>query len=266
MNNIADYLGKWGYMSPRLVGEGAFSKVYRVKERASGCIYACKVSDKQEMLRREGETLQRISHPLFPAFHDFRQQEKLAFLFMEFVPGVSLKTLLTGRGALSERRAVEIAVELAKGLEYLHELDPPVLFRDLKPENIMIKENGNVKLLDLGSAGVSDTAKHVITGTWGFAAPEQWERDGSVGSYSDVYGLAKVMYYMMGKMHRGVKLLLEDCLRQDIRERIPDMRCFLRRLEPYRSGRKGEILKSELSAYLRRGDDTEYIFLKNILK
>lgn len=284
MKCVSDIFNQWGYESPCVIGKGAFSQVYRVKEGVTGRLYACKVSKEQEMLRRESLILCRISHPLFPAFHNFRQYGENAFLFMEHVPGVNLKALIARRGPLSEKRTIEITVELAKGLEYLHEQKPPILFRDLKPENIMIREDGSVKLLDLGSAGVFDTAKHVITGTPGFAAPEQWEMTGNVGFYSDVYGLAKVMYYMMTadnseyfgsglgnihnsriKVHRGVKLLLEDCLRRNVSERIPDMRCFLQRLEPYNNGYWVGIVKSELGAFMRKGNDAEYIFHKNVL-
>lgn len=279
------YLNQWGYKTLEHLGKGAFAQVYLVKKNATGLLYACKVSDKKEMLQRESLILQQITYPLFPVFHDFKQSAQAAYLFMEYVPGANLKTLITKQGALSEKRTIEIAMELAKGLEYLHERKPPILYRDLKPDNIMVKEDGSVKLLDFGSAGQPDTVNHVITGTPGFAAPEQWEAGGNVSFYSDVYGLAKVMYYMLSaekpesvdcrkgklkistrKIHRGVKCLLEDCLRRDTGERIPDMRCFLRRLEPYYNGRRRDVLRSESAACFRKGDVSEYIFQKNILK
>lgn len=285
MEDIINILKQWGYEPSCVIGKGAFSQVYCVKDCTTGSIYACKVSREREMLNRESVLLHRIAHPLFPTYHDFRQCEERAFLFMEYVPGTNLKALIARKGPFSERRTIETAVELAKGLEYLHELNPPVLFRDLKPENIMVREDGRVKLLDLGSAGVFDVGKYVMTGTPGYAAPEQWEVCGNVSFYSDVYGLAKVMYFMMTaensgdygsetgrnhissiKAHRGVKLLLEDCLRRDVRERIPDMRCFLQKLNPYCDGHLAEILKLELSACFRRKGDAEYIFRKNILK
>lgn len=281
---VSAILQKWGYELLQVVGKGAFSQVYCVKEASTGSLYACKVSDKQEMLGRESEILRRLSHPLFPEFHDYRQEKERSFLLMEYVSGVNLKEWITQKGVLSEESTIAVALELAKGLRYLHELTPPVLFRDMKPDNIMVGTDREVRLLDLGSAGSPDAVKRVMTGTPGFAAPEQWEPDGMEGFYSDVYGLAEVMYYMLTgeyteairdgrrririsgrKVHRGVEVLLEECLREESRERIPDMRYFLQRLEPYYRGEKGKILKLEIAAYLRKKKEGEYVFVRNIL-
>lgn len=283
MKNVMDTLRQWGYEIIGSCGEGAFSRVYCVKEVASGGIFACKVSRELKMLRGESEILRKISHPLFPKFRDFRQWNENAFLFMEYVQGVSLMELVAKGGALSERQAIQIAVLLAEGLEYLHEFNPPILFRDLKPDNIMLREDGKVKLLDLGSAGLQGSSKHVITGTPGFAAPEQWEKDGKEGFYSDVYGLARIMCFMLNapkavytewgtqkvrfagvKVHHGVERLLEQCLKREVDERIPDMRYFLQKLEPYYMVRRREILKAEIAACIPIKKDTEYIFQKNI--
>lgn len=277
-------LKQWGYTEARVIGKGAFSEVYCVKDAATGRSFACKVSEEQNMLKRESFFLQKLSHPLFPAFHAYRQWGEQSFLVMEYVEGINLKELIAREGSLPETRVVEIAVELAEGLNYLHEQTPPILFRDLKPDNIMLDADGRVKLLDLGSACFSGTAKQAITGTPGFAAPEQWEEKAVEGFYSDVYGLARVMCYMLiapreaytewelqgsrlmkAKVHRGVALLLEECLRKDYRERIPDMRFFLQKLVPYYSGSRGGILKAEIVSYFRKKNTAEYIFQKNIL-
>lgn len=284
MSETIGLLEQWGYAEPRVIGKGAFSEVYCVKDAATGRSFACKVSGEQNMLKRESFFLQKLSHPLFPAFHAYRQWGELAFLVMEYVEGINLKELIALDGPLPEARVIEIAVELAEGLSYLHELTPPILFRDLKPDNIMLGTDGKVKLLDLGSACISGAEKQAITGTPGFAAPEQWVEEAVEGFYSDVYGLARVICYMLiapreayaewelqgsrimkAKVHRGVALLLEECLRKDYRERIPDMRYFLQKLAPYYSGSRGEILKSEIVSYFHRKNAAEYIFQKNIL-
>ncbi len=284
MPETIELLKQWGYAEPGVIGKGAFSEVYCVKEATTGRSFACKVSREQNMLERESFFLQKLSHPLFPAFHAYRQWGELAFLVMEYVEGINLKELIARDGPLSETRVIEIAVELAEGLSYLHELTPPILFRDLKPDNIMLGTDGKVKLLDLGSACISGTEKQAITGTPGFAAPEQWEKEAVEGFYSDVYGLARVMCYMLiapretytewelqgsrimkAKVHRGVARLLEECLRKDYRERIPDMRYFLQKLAPYYSGSRGGILKSEIVSYFHGKNAAEYIFQKNIL-
>lgn len=270
---VAGILEQRGYEEAVLVGEGAFARVYRVRERGSGCFYACKVSSRTEMLFREGQRMQQISHPLFPGFQDACQEAGLYFLFMEFIPGYSLQNLLDRRGTLSERRAIRIATELASGLSYLHELEEPVYFLDLKPENILIKENGSVKLSDLGSTATAEEALHILTGTPPYAAPEQLQPNREIGPYSDVYALGKVIQRMLGNggsgdrhCHRGVCRLIGECLREEPGERIPDMRRLARRLSPYDGGRKREMILPDIKSLFQSGKSSGYVFLKNIIK
>lgn len=265
--DVSNFLHEWGYEKPCLIGQGAFAEVYRVKERATGRFVACKVSLEQEMLRKESSILQQIEHPLFPAFYDFGKNEGMGFLFMEYIPGTSLGTLMKRRGKMKQRQAIRIGMALAAGLCYLHELSTPVIFRDLKPENIVIREDGAVKLLDFGSAVRVNTSLHAITGTDGYAAPEQWTDVESVGTYSDVYALGKVMGFILGKKkgYRGLEMLLEQAAKEEIKERIPNMRYFSKRLRPYASENKWDIIKAECRSFFRRRE-SEYIFQQDIIK
>lgn len=251
---------EWGYESPCLIGKGAFADVYRVKQCFSGKVFACKVSRERERLQREGLFLQQIEHPLFPLYLDFKEREERGFLFMEYIPGTSLHALVMRRGKLSCRQAVRIGTALAEGLCYLHEQKEPIFFRDLKPENVIIRENGEVGLVDLGSAVRADADEKAITGTPGYAAPEQWTDAENVGSYSDVYALGKVMYFMLGKgkIQRRLAWLLENCVREEMEQRIPTMRCFLNRLQCCTS-RRGKSLG-------HKGFEKEYLYVCHILK
>lgn len=270
---VVSILEQRGYEEAVLVGEGAFAQVYRVRERGEGCFYACKVSSHTEMLFREGQRMQQISHPLFPKFQDAWQEDGLYFLLMEFIPGCSLWDLLDRRGTLSERRAICIAMELAEGLSYLHELQEPVYYLDLKPENILIKENGSVKLSDLGSTATAEEALHILTGTPPYAAPEQLQPNREIGPYSDVYALGKVIQRMLGggrsgdrHCHRGVRSLIQECIREKPGERIPDMRRLAQRLSPYDGGRKRKAVLPDMKSLFHKGKSSGYIFLKNIIK
>lgn len=277
----AEILLALGYENQGLVGQGAFSRVYRVREKETGIVFACKISGEQEMLTREAYFLKQTDHPLFPKFHEIAYRNGKGLLFLEYVRGVSLNVLVARRGKLSERQIVRIGAALAEGLCYLHERQNPVLFRDVKPENIIIKQDGGVKLLDLGSVGELYGGRKVITGTPGYAAPEQME-EGEAGFYSDVYAVGRVMYFMGTgkktysentsniwegvKLHRGVKHLIEDCIRRDACERIPDMRYLLRRLKPYAEGQKWKIWRLEKNVWFRGDIITEYTFQQNIHK
>lgn len=282
------HLRKWGYEDIVIVGQGAFSRVYRVRDGKSGKLYACKISREQEMLRRESDLLQQISHPLFPAFDAFWRGNEQAFLLMEYIRGENLKELIEEKERLSEKQMIEIAMKLAEGLCYLHELPEPVIFRDVKPENIIIGEAGRVALLDLGSACHSCWQQNVITGTPGYGAPEQWNNREKVGAHSDVYALGQVMltmlcgkmpvgihstksrieqlYTMDSRLHRGVIQLIEECTKEAVAERIPNMRSVIQRLKPYQQLRRGAILRAEWKARLCYKKTSEYIYQQNILK
>lgn len=230
-------------MERKLIGEGAFAKVYAVVRTDGGEVLACKVSKEKEMLGKEAGILQKINHSLFPRFYAYEEKGNEGFLYMEYVPGRTLKELVTERGNLSGEQAVRIGTALAEGLLYLHESIPSVLFRDLKPENIIIGREGSVKLVDFGSADIGGNYREVITGTKGYGAPEQWQDLGRVDKCSDVYALGKVMYFMLGerKPEKWLRDLLENCVAVKTEERIPDMRCFLAAIRRRKHG-KGRFL------------------------
>lgn len=187
---------KGDYRFIRVIGEGAFSRVY-LAEDGKGRKAACKVSGKVEMLRKEAELLSRLYHPLFPAYAGYEEWDDAGGLWMEYIQGRSLRQLLRRRGRFSARQTMQFAEELADGLKYLHERQPAVLYRDLKPENVMVCQDGHLKLVDLGCACYQDDPCGAQVGTPGFAPPEQLAAGGTVGLYSDVYGLGKVLQSVM---------------------------------------------------------------------
>ncbi|MCM1064808.1 MAG: serine/threonine protein kinase [Eubacterium sp.] len=189
------------YHVVRSLGEGAFAQVYLVED-GHGRQYACKVSRAIKMLRKEAEMLSRLYHPLFPAYLGYEESEGTGRLFMEYIPGRSLGQLARRRGGISATQALKIAEELADGMRYLHERQPPILYRDLKPDNIMVCENGHVKVIDLGCACYLDEQGGERVGTPGFAPPEQLSAGQTAGICSDVYGLGRTMQSVMGTCRR----------------------------------------------------------------
>lgn len=264
---MKDVLQRMGYRDACLIGQGGFAKIYRVKETDTGRFLACKISRDKKMLRSEGQILQQLRHVLFPDYVSFEESGAFGCLFMEYIPGRSLKELVKRRGKLSQRQVIRIGMALAQGLCYLHQLSIPVFYRDLKPENIMIREDGEIKLLDFGSAVRADALKGAITGTLGYSAPEQWSDAGCVGEYSDVYALGKVMKFMLGDGRRyvGLECLLKAAVQETIEERIPDMICFMSILRPYTSADFRVILRAEAQACFNKGW-VNYLFLQNIVK
>ena len=216
----------------RLLGEGAFAQVYKVRCIQTGQIYACKRSEDIPMLWREYCVGSMLEHPLFPKIYDFWQEKGCGYLLMEYVPGTNVKVFLRHRSQFSVRQTIRVGMELAEGLLYLHEGKNPCLFRDVKPENIMIRQDGRVKLLDLGCACEKNTLQNTRAGSPGYAAPEQFVRGSGMDVTCDVYGLGKTLEEMLGRNRQhgvGKQLakVCKQCTRENAEERIPDMRELL---------------------------------------
>lgn len=187
-----------GYCCGRCLGQGAFSKVYCVEKRADGLLAACKISSDLELLKREAKIMETLQHPLFPRYYGMWQKDGIGFLLMEYVPGSNLEEMNIRRDGFGLRQAIYIGMELAEGLRYLHERRERLLFRDVKPANAMIRQDGRVKLLDLGCICAMDGEVLSRAGTPGFAAPEQLGGAVRLTAACDVYGWARTMMTLLG--------------------------------------------------------------------
>ena len=231
-----------GYEVLGWLGEGAFSRVLLVRERTnlsaqslnSSRAIACKICRQSKLGLQEGRLLQRMDHPLFPLFFGMWEESEMIFLLMEAVFGSSLDVLLKRRGAFTERQTARIGMELAAGLKYLHELPEPVLFRDVKPANILIRQDGRIKLLDLGCACRLGERVHNMAGTPGYGAPEQLETGHMLTAACDVYGLGRTLQEAVGQdCNKSLARVLDACTRTKEETRLQDMREVLVQLEPF---------------------------------
>lgn len=235
------------YRKIRILGQGATSDVYCIREEKSRKLYACKESGQVPFLRAESEMLRCLKHPLFPAWVSYRESEEKAYLVMEYVEGENLAQMLKRRKCFSVRQSARILLEVADGLVCLEETFPERIYRDLKPANLMIQPDGKVRLVDLGAAAI---LPGWMAGTPGYAAPEQFKKGKIPGRSADVYALAKVMQEMLGKQKKlpsSLKLLLKRCLSEKPGERIPDMRKMRRYLACFSSPK---TLKSPVRRFL----------------
>ena len=120
---------------------------------------------------------------------------------MEYLDGETLdRVLATKSGPMESKRAAMVGRNIARILQSMHELNPPIVCRDVKPSNIMIHNGLDVKMFDFGIAmryhddGREDEQ---IVGTVGYAAPEQYK--GHARPETDIYGLGMTLYYMLTK-------------------------------------------------------------------
>jgi beta-lactam-binding protein with PASTA domain/serine/threonine protein kinase len=148
--------------------------------------------------RREARSAARLSHPNVVAVFDQGEDAGQVFLAMEYVPGHTLRQVLTDEGALTPRAALDILDSMLQALAAAHRAG--IVHRDVKPENVILREDGVVKVADFGLARAvtsqSNTSTGMILGTVAYLSPEQVER--SIADVrSDVYAAGLVLFEML---------------------------------------------------------------------
>ena len=195
----------------QVLGQGGMGAVYLASDnRISGKKWAIKelwdYGDPatrqlvQEQFKTESAILAKLTHPNLPRVTDFFVYNNKEYLVMDFIEGETLENImLRTKQPVDVDFALSVIRQLLDVLEYLHSLNPPVIFRDLKPANIMISPDGSLKLIDFGIARIFSAGKQkdtIVMGTPGYASPEQYGSSQS-DARSDIYGLGATVYYIL---------------------------------------------------------------------
>lgn len=175
--------------------EGGFSVVYKVKDRNIGSIFVAKEIKEREIAEKEIQWLRILKHPGLPGLHDVVHTETSTYIIMEYIGGVTLREFIKTNGAMKDKECVKWMVKLTELLLFLHAQNTPVIHGDLKPENIILRETGELALLDLGSAAYLGDLGNALYGTKGYVAPERL--DGKSMVQNDIYSAGKLMQYMI---------------------------------------------------------------------
>ena len=192
------WLGK--YEIVKLLGEGAASRVYLANHIALGQRRAIKCIDRShisyEQAKQEAQMLLTLSSPWIPEVYDIEEDESRLYIIEEYMEGESLISYWNREQPLPEAEVAGLAVQVCELIKYLHTREDPILYLDLKPSNLRI-HNGRIKLIDFGSAmRLSAAKRHPVTGTRGYAAPEQYY-GAELCEATDVYGIGMLLYYLM---------------------------------------------------------------------
>lgn len=182
------------------LGQGTEGKVYLARDLHLDRMAAVKERiRKEEKAMPEVKLLKELEHPGLPVIYDFFRQEDWEYLVMEYVEGITLRAYLQKNGKVDLNQAVKWAIELCDILSYLHRRGQAVIYRDLKPENIMIRPDGRIKLIDLGTAlcdGFEEERSPDLAGTPGYCPREQWEKKRGDRTW-DTYALCAVLHEML---------------------------------------------------------------------
>ena len=150
----------------------------------------------EAMLQRESKMLFSVSHPHIANVVDYFVEEDRHYLLLEYINGQDLRQLVGQNGAQREAIVVSWGIQIAGALDYLHSLDPPIVHRDLTPDNIVLRENGNLVIIDFGAANeFVGTATGTLIGKQAYIAPEQLR--GKAALQSDLYALGGTLFFLL---------------------------------------------------------------------
>ncbi|MFO0873613.1 MAG: serine/threonine-protein kinase [Phycisphaerales bacterium] len=265
----------FGYRVLAKIGTGAASELYAVQDPKSKQVWALKHVVKHtekdqrfiEQVETEHHVGSKLRHPNIRATHKLIKSRKLfkvteIALLMELVDAASIDQRLPK----SQRQAVEIFIQTARGLAHMHSRG--YVHADIKPTNILVGDDGVVKIIDLGQACSIGTVKKRIQGTPGYMAPEQAHR-GEITPRTDIYNLGATMYWILvgeviptslppkddrdglysgaidaerieapvpphvrnPRIHKLLSQQILDCVRPDERDRPESMELVVNRLE-----------------------------------
>src|SRR5947207_14843552 len=137
------------------IGEGGMGEVYRARDKKLGRDVAIKVlpaslaadADRLNRFRQEARAVGQLNHPNILVVHHIGRHAGAPYMVSEFLEGKTLRERMA-RGALTQRKAIDYALQIAKGLPAAHEKG--IVHRDIKPEHMFVPDDGRVKILDFG--------------------------------------------------------------------------------------------------------------------
>ena len=197
------------YLVISLIGRGALTYVYLVKDLALNTAWAMKAITSKtsgnknaviyNSILTEANIMKRLNHPAFPKIVDIVENDDGIFLVMEYIEGNTLKEIVAERGIQPVEQVVDWSKQICDALRYLHSYNPPYIYRDMKPGNVIIRPNGAIAIVDFGIARtykVGQSEDTCALGTRGYAAPEQYG-GAQTDVRTDIYGLGMTMYNLI---------------------------------------------------------------------
>ena len=246
-------LGPYEILAP--LGAGGMGEVYRARDARLGRDVAIKIlpgvyskdPDRMRRFEQEARAAAALNHPNILVIHDIGTHEGAPYEVYELLEGSTLRDRLAG-GALPPRKAVEIALDVARGLAAAHARG--ITHRDLKPENLFVTREGRTKILDFGLAKLTrpdegaaaasqstaptrspDTDPGLVLGTAGYMAPEQ-VRGEPVDARADLFALGAILYEMLTGQRPFHRATPVETMNAILKEDPPDLAAAPRPIPP----------------------------------
>ncbi len=206
---MENYVGKridGRYEIHEIIGVGGMAVVYKAYDNIDDRIVAVKILkdeyiSNEEFRRRfknESKYIAVLSHPNIVKVYDVSFGDRLQYIVMEYIEGITLKEYIQQQGVIHPREAVLFVTQILRALQHAH--DKGIVHRDVKPQNIMLLQNGSIKVTDFGIASFSRSDTRTMSdsaiGSVHYISPEQAKGD-FTDAKADIYSVGVVMYEML---------------------------------------------------------------------
>ena len=204
-----DYVGKrldGRYEIREPIGIGGMAVVYKAYDNIDDRTVAVKILKdeflaNEEFRRRfknESKAIAVLSHPNIVKVYDVSFGDKLQYIVMEYIEGITLKEYIEQQKVINWKEALHFVIQILRALQHAH--DKGIVHRDIKPQNIMLLQNGTIKVTDFGiarfSRGETRTMTESAIGSVHYISPEQ-ARGEITDDKADLYSVGVVMYEML---------------------------------------------------------------------
>lgn len=189
-----------------LIGVGGMADIYKAKDITEDRIVAVKIlknefAGSEDFLRRfrnESKAIALLSHPNIVKIYDVGFTDKIQFIVMEYIDGITLTEYIERQGVLKWRDAVHFTLQILKALQHAH--DRGIVHRDIKSQNVMLMSDGTIKVMDFGIARFNRETDKTISekaiGSVHYISPEQARGD-ITDEKSDIYSVGVMLYEML---------------------------------------------------------------------
>lgn len=194
------------YEITELIGVGGMADVYKANDIVENKTVAVKIlktefADNEDFVRRfrnESKAIAVLSHPNIVKIFDVGFTDRIQFIVMEYIDGITLKEFMEQQGVLKWKDTVHFITQILRALQHAH--DRGIVHRDIKPQNIMLFPDGTIKVMDFGIARFAREEGKTISdkaiGSVHYISPEQARGD-VTDEKSDIYSVGVMMYEML---------------------------------------------------------------------
>lgn len=194
------------YEIREIIGVGGMAVVYKAYDNIDDRIVAIKILKdeyltNEEFKRRfknESKAIAVLSHPNIVRVYNVSFGDRIQYIVMEYVDGITLKEYIEQQGVVNWKEAVHFVGQILAALQHAH--DKGIVHQDIKPQNIMLLQDGTIKVTDFGIARFSRTDSNVTSenaiGSVHYISPEQ-ARGEMTDDKADIYSVGVVMYEML---------------------------------------------------------------------